>query len=326
MCPKNHVISGVLLCFWMALAGLARAQSGSLGGAPVCEASALALLTCPDSPEGRCLLVGDNEVRDRLFLYRLAASGPVASSRRSIMLEPTISDVEALAGIGGAEVLVIGSHSRNKRCESRANRRLLVGLELGPGGASSSRLALRTAVDVGSVALFGSAPTGTLAEVAAAFDRAEAAARRGDCGQALDIEGAVRVDSDLWLGLRRPLVAGRAVMLRWDRTAVGLRFDAARLLELHGRGIRGLSAYEGNVYGLSEGSLWRFSKNALASRKPIVVEHMAVVPPRSEGVVIDAGRAIVVQDGEQGSPRCDKESRFVIVPLAASSEARSRSF
>ena len=50
------------------LVASAFAEPGEFGRYPVCEPSAVVKITCPDS-EGSCLLVGDNESDDTLFLY-----------------------------------------------------------------------------------------------------------------------------------------------------------------------------------------------------------------------------------------------------------------
>ena len=177
---------------------------------------------------------------------------------------------------------------------------------------------MTTSIRADAKELFGSRPSGALARVASAFSRGEEAADRGDCSQTLDIEGALVVGDDVWLGLRRPLVDGYAAIVRHDLRSGKLRFDDARLLDVRGRGVRGLTFYEGDVYGLSEGALWRFPSSALASSsRPIPVEHVADVPPHSEGVAIHEGFATVVQDGAEGSPSCEVDSRYVVIPLGA---------
>ena len=270
------------------------------------------------SVAGGCLVVGDNEVRDRLFLYPLGALGPDASLRRPLRIDTELSDIEALARTRDGEVLVYGSHSRNNRCERRANRRLFLGLRLTAVGVSPGSVPLvTTSIGADAKELFGSSPSGVLARVASAFTRGEEAADRGDCAQTLDIEGAVVVGDDVWLGLRRPLVDGYAAIVRHDVGSRSLHFDEARLLDIRGRGIRGLTFHDGDVYGLSEGVLWRFPASALASSALIAVEQVAAVPPHSEGVAIHEDLAIVVQDGEEGSPACEVDSRYLVVPLEA---------
>jgi hypothetical protein len=293
----------------------------------VCEASAALVGPCPAAAASACLLVGDNEVRDRLFLYRLPGgrgpAGPDASSRRPVPLDVELSDIEALARTGDSGVIVYGSHSRNRHCKNRANRRLFVELRLtADGPARAVAPAVSTPVGVSGAELFGASPAGVLAQVAAAFTRAEQAAERGDCSQTLDIEGAVRVGDDVWLGLRRPLVDGHAAIVRHDPRQPSLRFEDARLLDLQGHGVRGLDLHEGFVYGLSGGALWRFPSSALASSAPIAVEPVADVSLHSEGVAIHDDHAIVVQDGKQGSTACKLDASYSVVPLQ--DEARPR--
>ena len=81
---------------WVAVAGiLAAGTIGSvngqtvspvyptLGGSPVCEASAGLLVACPNSHES-FLLVGDNEIRDRLFIYEFDGAHLAVESRRTL--------------------------------------------------------------------------------------------------------------------------------------------------------------------------------------------------------------------------------------------------
>ena len=118
------------------------------------------------------------------------------------------------------------------------------------------------------------------------------------------------------------------VLLRHDISAGALRFVDARLLDLGGWGVRALDHDGGRVYGLSPAGpddaqdveqaafrLWWFPAERLNGPDPIAVLPLADVPPRSEGVAIHAGHAIVVQDGDEGSPNCDEDSSYTLIPL-----------
>jgi hypothetical protein len=352
MCPKQQAIPGASgrvevalmpLCVALCLvaAGASPVASESLGGAPVCEASTILRIACAQAPEG-CWLVGDNEVRDRLFLYPISAGGrPQVSDRTEIDIGPLLAppgelpDIEALARLESGEVLVYGSHSRNKHCKVRKKRRGFVGLRLEGTVAVAGQVGFtRAGSDLVWATAFGPEAAGDLARVAAAVQAGEAAAEGGDCSQAFDLEAAVAVPGpgreQVWLGLRSPLVDDHAVLLRHDVGAAALRFSDARLVATGGAGIRGLARDGHWIYGLSASPdtkvrpfmLWRFPAAALvgaATDGPIRVEEVAEVATRSEGVGIVAsagpGVAIVIQDGKSGTPTCDVESTFERVPL-----------
>ena len=91
----------VALCAYPAFAS-DNPKERSLGGYPLCEASAAIILNCPEDKEkdkdkdkkrdkdGKrlCLLVGDNEVRDRLFLFDIRETNEEAllEDRRELHL------------------------------------------------------------------------------------------------------------------------------------------------------------------------------------------------------------------------------------------------
>ena len=305
-----------------------------LGGYPLCEASAAQIVACAASESGRCLVVGDNEVRDSLFSFPLSAALEPLAPRRTIPLasvlrgtgDGELSDIEALARRTSGELIVVGSHSRNRSCERRKKRRRWLGLTLSGAIARPGEIPLiATAKREPLEAAFGRHPSGLLARVARAVREGEIAAERGDCRAAFNAEGAVVVDGDaLWWGLRSPLVDGHAVLLRTDLAARELRFVDARLLSLGGAGVRALEVFAGQVYGLSaegesEGGrhvLWRFPVEALShGRSPIEVARLSSAAPNAEGLGVVEGRAIVVTDGDQGSGRCEAPAGFEVLAL-----------
>ncbi len=331
----------------------------SLGGAPVCEASTILRVPC-HTGAADCWLVGDNEVRTQLFLYGMADDGrPDTASREAVVISPVlapedeISDIEALARFADGEVLVYGSHSRNKDCKVRPNRRRYVGLRLErENGAIVARPGRIGFVSSGKTIDWarvfggspqGDSPQGELARVLRAVSEGDARADTGDCSASFDIEGAVVSHPEgvehVWLGLRAPLVDGYAVLVRHDVDAGGLRFSEARLLDLGGAGVRGLARGRSRgknwIYGLSAApggresdrfALWRFPEAVLsdpAPAGPVAVEILAPVAARSEGVAAhqlrrpppgDPGTAIVVQDGDEGAP-CRRDATYQIVPI-----------
>jgi hypothetical protein len=323
-----------------------------LGGYPVCEASAAVIVPCPVRPDFDCLLVGDNEESQALFLYELdygLNSGRVdLASRRVVDIgdlltdqragvadaRGELSDIEALTRLASGEILVYGSHGRNKKCERKKKRRRHLGLRLEPDGALAGRVRLVQVRKMANLAdTFGSDPSGLLAEVADVVRAAEQDADAGHCEAAFNIEGAATSPArgknpreSVWIGLRSPLVRGNAVLARHDPTLGQLHFDAIRLLDLGGEGIRGLSIAGGYVWGLSASPghaehashrLWRFPSDALAGDdrdRVIKVESVAEVPPRSEGLAISAEAIFVVADGKVGDGTCRQASSHVVLP------------
>jgi hypothetical protein len=85
------------------------------------EAVAGIKVTCPELG-GNCLLVGDNEQKDALFLYPVSSKRLDSNRQSQLALEKKISDIEAIAKLDDNKVLLLGSHSRNSQCEVKENR------------------------------------------------------------------------------------------------------------------------------------------------------------------------------------------------------------
>src|SRR6266540_5092703 len=113
-------------CCWHLLVASAFAKPEILGAYPVCEPSAVVKITCPDS-EKNCLLVGDNESNDILFLYPVKSGKLEPAAQTELGLgKLEIDDIEAIAKLDENRVLIMGSHSRNKECETKKKRRRFV--------------------------------------------------------------------------------------------------------------------------------------------------------------------------------------------------------
>lgn len=83
-------------------------------GAAMCEPSAA--LVAPWDPA--IVLVGDNEVKEQLYAFEVTADGLQLVKALDIPKDNggRPRDIEALAASDGS-VLIVGSHSRNSRCE-----------------------------------------------------------------------------------------------------------------------------------------------------------------------------------------------------------------
>lgn len=305
---------------------------------PVCEPSAALAVACSDDASATCVWVGDNERDEEIFQYRVAADGSLAPAP-TFALAPKgleVGDVEALArGTNG--VLVFGSHSRKSDCTDDHGRAALA--LVAPDGKSVEMLAGRKGfedrfVDCAKwLALDASAAP---AEVAlrdrfCTVMRAEermANVFEGDkksCpGSAFNIEGAVSVEQGgtlrTWVGLRGPLVDGRAVLLRLADPPAAKRkrrmhFDGIATVDLGERGIRELTVAGDTIWGIAgcvpdctvTSRLWRIPAAKLMHGARIGAADAGLVdgvelPPSAEGLVVQAAekRAIVLVDGAQG--------------------------
>ena len=154
------------------------------------------------TPEG--WLIADNEDASQLYEFvpdRLIFATPRRLSTR-------VDDIEALAKYGD-QIVVVGSHSRNKKGEARPERsRILI------TGASDRLLALDLSICRECTASQALAP---------------------DAG-GFNIEGAVVVGEQLALGLRSPLDQGRARLLLAPLT--GGNVTEIKTYDLGGHGFR----------------------------------------------------------------------------------------
>lgn len=265
------------LCAWLP----AQAQC-MLGGQPSCEASAALVVDCPDGV-GRCLLVGDNEVRTDLFLYRLDAGGRPVNAGQTFRLDlnsdDELSDIEALTRSVDGKLLVFGSHSRKSDCEATKKRRrigIIQGLNEQPIAVdvrSSGKISCNDLFvnDVRKRPLIQAVcevikQTETDAE-AVAEDlknktiKEDEARDRCNAVTPYNAEGAIDIAAagstpNLWIGLRSPLLAAHPAEPQRRNLALLLHlhdldaytFDAVAVLDLHGRGIRDLTIADGWVW------------------------------------------------------------------------------
>lgn len=293
-----------------------------LGAPPLCEPSAL--LPAPWNPN--LLLVADNEDHRGVFGFTRGDDGLLTG--QVILPIPKAGrprDAEAMTVFDNA-LMVVSSHSRNKRCEVKKKRRTLSQFRWDEDqkalqmdrtvrthhqieGALASEDACTKGLFVAPAPRF--APALCRALVSA---RHEASAERCDT---LNIEGAVNLEGRIWLGLRSPLVDGKAVVVRiaWPHNA--LEIDAVNLLDLGGRGVRELA--------LAQGRLWVIAGPARDAKAPFEVwevdpeslagdpspRRVASVPTSSEGLLVDDKGFLTVIDGAEGDDRttCEEPGR-----------------
>lgn len=300
-----------------------------LGHSPLCEASAAVWV--PFGPD--LVLVADDDVEGALFAFESDRYGRLRGQRVLALPGPDHpEDIEGLAA-AGERLVVVGSHGRNGRCERVPGRERMQVLTWRPG---STRLDPVELVDSGplweEIAASPEAclehlfvhPAPERAEaVCAAIVEAERSARRGAC-MPLDVEGAAGVSDEggdrIWLGLRRPRVEGRPVLLRLTPGLAELRFDAVALLAVEDRGVRALSSHDGWLWAVlgpaapdfDRSVLWRAPVERLRGSVTVIGEVVRDdLPPACEGLVVDDRGVTLVIDGDEGattSGRCRASS------------------
>jgi hypothetical protein len=341
----------------LAFAGLLPAAtnvSQTLGEFPLCEGSSAVIVPCHGF-QGYCLLVGDNEQREELFSFPIV-NGAVSLTQQEripLRINKEVSDIEALVTLQDNSVLVMGSHSRNTKCESKKSRRRFAQITLPRDDAVHTPVVESKKIKCSH--LFEDLPPGdaALQAVCAAIDGAEkqagevekrleqgevnAEAAKAECGQVLpfNAEGAAAIDEGnatrIWVGLRAPLVGGLPGDSEHRDLAILLRmkgidnwtFDRVALLDLDGRGIRELAADAAHVWVIAGPAgdhevpfqLRRFAAAALDNAQVITSELIEVLPSSSEGLAIAGDQAYVIIDGEVGEAACIKPSSLLEMDL-----------
>jgi len=283
----------------------------------LCEASA----ALPAPWDESLVLIADNERDDQLYVFTID-NGKLAFKQVSPMpAKQRPNDIEALARLG-PEVVVVGSHSRNSKCEEKENRQRLRRLARKPDGTLQETAPTLDSVAAWDKAMEGGgeqcvttlfaqpapADAGLVCEALVAAEK-EAANDKKRC-KVLNIEGAFgTADGRLWLALRAPLVGNHAVLLRLVPGLAELRFDRIALLDLEGRGIRELVLAGKQLIGIAGPTLdadepfFLFQADApavLKGGKPSVKILRRDLPTSSEGMLLRDGRAYVLVDGDAG--------------------------
>lgn len=301
---------------------------------PLCEASA----ALPAPWDESLVLVADNERDEQLYVFSVDDGELVAEEVWQMPAKQRPNDVEALARLG-TEVVVVGSHSRNSRCEARENRQRLRRLAVRQDGTlqatgflDSAATWKRAMEDGGArclATLFAQpAPAGAGPVCEALVAAEKEAANGGERCEALNVEGAFgTADGRLWLGLRAPLVGGRAALLRLVPGFAELRFDRVALLGLEGRGIRELALAGDQLIGIAGPTLdadepfvlFRAAAPAVFGGGELSVEILRRdLLPSSEGLLLRDGRAYVLLDGDatDGGDRCKVPAGWYAVELS----------
>lgn len=336
----------------------AHAENGwkTIPGEPaICEPSTVVGVLCPE--KGTCVLIGDNEHENDLFLYRINKKDKTINKIGNISLKHLLpkgadglEDIEAIAKLSQNRIIVFGSHSRNKKCKIRPSRRIFFegsykGGELfraGKGAVEAGEGEI-SCDDILSRKIEASDPMRLkFCRVFNAREKWATESKKNEerCKQkpAFNIEGAVVVkDEDdekrVWVGLRAPLVDGKAVMLRLTKKRDKFRFREIALVDLNNHGIRALERKGNTVWvvagpegkTLQEGDerrqhvLWKFSGDKL--------RHGGVVTPKKvqgklheyvEGLSISGKTGVMVIDGDKikgDRKRCEVSGRYKVMEM-----------
>ena len=245
--------------------------------------------------DGR-FVIGDNETKD--LLYTMTDAGDPGAP---IPLGAKVDDVEALAA-DATGVWVVGSQGRKADGELDPERQRLLHV---PGGEVR------------------------VPDLSACAPCAAAAGLPPENG-GINAEGALVADGHLWLGLRSPLVAGKALLVELSLPvnappggATG-PVTAVRTLtiDLGGLGIRDLSpAPQGGYYVVAGSSGKRAEPMRLyhlASLTAAPTPVSLALPTDTEGIVVTPdGRLVWVTDGDGKRSPCATAATWGSVSLPA---------
>jgi hypothetical protein len=313
-------------------------QPRAFGSYPLCEPSAALPL------DDGAFLVVDNEgrpadkkdgddARPTLWVAAKADGSPVPVARDEVG-----QDAESVVRVGD-ELWVLGSLSRNKDCEVKGRRwEIHLGKPASFTAAGLARLETTRILErkkpeiaeiEGSVEgcqriLFGGIPEA--GPVCAAIVEGAKGPEGRPCA-ALNVEGAAVVDGRVWVGLRAPVVAGKAVLARLGAAHDAIVFDAVREVDLGGLGVRELVVDGDRLYGIAgteldatagaKSKLFSVPVAGLASGTLPVEIHDPDLPASAESFLLHPDKVIYLLDGQSSSDagdRCTEPARIVEHP------------
>jgi len=293
----------------------------------LCEASAAV-----GAPwDAGLILVADNEIDDRLFAFAVEDDRLAFRSLVPLQGGSRSRDVEALAAWGGG-VVVIGSHGDSKRGEIKPKRS-----RLGFYGPPSAEGALQPVRSLDNAAIMAAARREVSECVALLFTVPLPGSARELCSawgrEPPQFEGAVTLPGDgqeaprLWLGLRAPLLGGRALLLRLQDGAGAFRFDGIASIDLGGLGIRELALRGDRLLGIAGPAddrpgrfrLFDMPLPQATGEDAHPVRWLGELPTNSEGLVPVRGGVIALLDVNRpggGDSACPGSARQAFLPLA----------
>lgn len=306
----------------LALAGASAgvsAQAAIQHYSGICEASAAVAL------DAQHFAVADDE-SNALRIYRVGSSAPVRPPldlARFLKTKDKASDLEAAARVGDV-VYWLSSHSLTSAGKDREWRRRLFATRI-DSSASPPQL---TPIGKPYAELLAALIAEPLLK---SLGLAQAAKLPPEVPGGLNIEGlAATPDGSLLIGLRNPLIAGRAVLVPLRNPAELVngstkpRFAAAITLDLGGRGIRSIDrAGTNSGYLIVAGptgdggsSFALFTWSGVATDAPVntAVAVPARFSPEALIVMPGSGQALLLSDD---GARCDAAAmRFQALGVA----------
>lgn len=327
-----------------------------LPGIPkVCEPSTVVYVPCPGGE--KCVLVGDNEHEDKLFLYRIDERQKTLSKVEKISIKAALpkgvsklEDIEAMAKVSEDKVIVFGSHSRNTKCRIKPLRRQFFEAQFKDGKLIKAGKEVRQAGD-GSIRCDDILSRKVGADDPLRLRFCKVLKEREDWAMGslnnkktckarpgFNIEGAVAVrgkagNQFVWVGLRAPLVDGKAVMLRLTKKRDKFRFIEIVFVDLNRHGIRALERDGDTIRVVSgpEGKrlktgddrrkhvLWKFSADKLRHGVEITPEKVQVgLDEYIEGLAVSGKSSVMVIDGEQikgNEKRCERYGTYKVLEI-----------
>ncbi|BAU63806.1 hypothetical protein STA3757_11740 [Stanieria sp. NIES-3757] len=342
-------ILGSLILFWFSLIIWLSSNflseptlAEELGAYPFCEPSALIKINCPNQ-DGNCLLVGDNEVNDSVFVYPIDSEKFNSDTQQIIAFDNfKIKDLEAIASLNNHQLILFGSHSRNTKCSVKKSRKRFVVAEIVRNRLKPLKQ-VEAKFKLNSQKLFSKDiinQNKIIQAVSQAIDSAEQAADLAEgnfelCQQinSFNIEGVVAISNssntnNVWVGLRSPLVKFQeknwAILLHL-KNLNQFQFDVVALLDLQGRGIRELTFNNNFIWGIAGGPeddldnffLWNFPVELLQANPTIEPKIIKSLPSFVEGLAIVDSKAYFVIDGDLGdsNSQCQIPGKYQIINL-----------
>lgn len=308
-------------------------SKNTLGKFPLCEPSAAVSITCPDDHSKACILVGDNEIKNKLFYFPIKSEKLETKKQMVLPLDGfEIQDIESITQSDKNNFLIFGSHSRNKKCKIKKSRLRFAYVRISENGLKLNKFVQTKSIK--SINLFDSIQDSNnpfLEKVKTVIDNSEIAANKSEGNEeeckkvnSFNIEGSIYIQDNYWIGLRSPLVEWKgkkyAILLKL-RNLDKLNFDATILLDLEGRGIRELSTNGVFMYGIAGGPedgknnfvLWKLPLSSLkknAILKPTILKNL---PKSSEGLAFHNSTIFILIDGDKGKNRCKKPGKFISI-------------
>lgn len=324
----------ILFCIFLSC----KKTENKIGKFPLCEPSAAITINCPNNNNDTCLIVGDNEVKNKLFYFPISQNKLKSEDQNTLKFDGfKIQDIEAIAKIDKKRFVIFGSHSRNKKCKIKKKRLRFAQVQI-----TGNRLELIGEVvqtkKISSENLFD--PTldidkKLLKKVKKAIDDSERAAdsakgSTSECKNAnsFNIEAAAFIQDRVWIGLRSPLVSWNrkryAILLRL-KNLEELKFDGIALVDTDQKGIRELSPKGDYLFGISGGpedgkdnfSLWGLPIPPIQTDTLQTPKTLKKLPKSSEGLALTDSKIFVVIDGDKGKAdlKCKKAGKYLQIEL-----------